>query len=324
MTDRASVAALTESAASSSEPWSQVSLWAAEQTTADAVTRANLLDLACSDIPLRDSLRSLPSKAVVTQGGSRPVVSRPRILDLTSLWAGPLCTQLLGRCGAIVTKIESVHRPDGVRRGSPTFFHALHRDQTTITLDLASPSGRGKLHDLIVESDLVIESSRARAMEQLGFRASDYVDAGITWMSITAHGRSSNRIGFGDDVAMGEGLFALDGNEPIPSGDALADPLTGVFAAAVASHYLNADQAHLIDVSMSAVCLNAARGGAAEHTVWAPPGNIVGRRRGWSLPDRETGPRVDLTPCEGPKVRTPCSGRRHEQTLPTYRQVVAL
>ena len=58
--------------------------------------------------------------------------------------------------------------------------------------------------------------------------------SGATWVSITAAGRASERVGFGDDVAAGAGLVAADaGGSPMFCGDAIADPLTGLFAAAL-------------------------------------------------------------------------------------------
>ena len=54
-------------------------------------------------------------------------------------------------------------------------------------------------------------------------------------MSITASGRDSPRVGFGDDVAAGAGLVACDqAGQPVFCGDALADPLTGLAAAELA------------------------------------------------------------------------------------------
>ena len=51
--------------------------------------------------------------------------SQLRVVDLSSLWAGPLCSHLLQRCGYAVTKVESRHRPDGARFGNPNFFAEL-------------------------------------------------------------------------------------------------------------------------------------------------------------------------------------------------------
>ena len=52
---------------------------------------------------------------VVTPRAGKPI----EVIDLSSLWAGPLCSHLLHRCGYSVTKVESQQRPDGARFGNP-------------------------------------------------------------------------------------------------------------------------------------------------------------------------------------------------------------
>ncbi len=60
---------------------------------------------------------------------------RPRVVDLSSLWAGPLCAHLLHLCGAEVIKVESVHRPDGARRGNRGFYALLNQGKRSVALD---------------------------------------------------------------------------------------------------------------------------------------------------------------------------------------------
>jgi hypothetical protein len=86
-------------------------------------------------------------------------------------------------------------------------------------------------------------------------------------LSITARGRDADAIGFGDDVAAAAGLVVADGDELLPCGDALADPLTGVCAAATAAAALLAERARLIDVSMLHIAAEAAAGAPEDHAV---------------------------------------------------------
>jgi hypothetical protein len=247
--------------------WSAAERWAARVTTTDAVERAQLLGLASSAIteaPVRERERD---PVLVSSGSSRRTPEHPRIVDLTSLWAGPLCAHLLGLAGAVVVKVESSRRPDGARNGPRDFFDLLHHGHTMLSLDFASDAGRAELRHVIETADLVLEASRPRALRQLGIDAEEMVDSGVSWLSITARGRASNTIGFGDDVAAGAGFFVLDQGEILPLGDALADPLTGVVAAAAASEALVVDHARLIDVSMHDVCVAAAEGSAEPHAV---------------------------------------------------------
>ncbi len=105
---------------------------------------------------------------------------------------------------------------------------------------------------LVRAADIVIESSRPRALARFGLDAEAAAAAGTTWVSITAYGRASDRVGFGDDVAAGAGLVARDADGlPVFVGDAIADPLTGLTAAAAAA-CAPADGA-LLDIAMSHV-----------------------------------------------------------------------
>ena len=59
-----------------------------------------------------------------------------RVVDLSSLWAGPLCGQLLAAAGADVVKVESTARPDGARQGPAAFFDLLNGVKRSVALDL--------------------------------------------------------------------------------------------------------------------------------------------------------------------------------------------
>ena len=91
-----------------------------------------------------------------------------RVVDLTALWAGPLCGDLLARGGAQVVKVESLGRPDGARRGPAAFFDQLNAHKRSVALDFTTTGGRARLAGLLVAADVVLESSRPRALDQLG------------------------------------------------------------------------------------------------------------------------------------------------------------
>ena len=115
----------------------------------------------------------------------------PLVIDLSSLWAGPLCGHLLQHCGATVVKVESTARPDGARRGPAVFFDLLNTGKTSVALDFADARGREQLRALLARADIVIEASRPRALRQLGVRAEDIIEQnpGLTWISISGYGR---------------------------------------------------------------------------------------------------------------------------------------
>lgn len=184
--------------------------------------------------------------------------SRLGVIDLSSLWAGPLCTRLLAEAGAYVVKVESVTRPDGGRIGSPAFYERLNEQKTHVTVDLSTAAGVDQLRHLISNADVVVESTRPRGLQQLGIDATDFLQAddGLrVWASITGYGRSSNRVAFGDDAAVAGGLVAPG---PRFMGDAIADPLTGLRAAAAIFEALRSDDPCLLDIAMAGIAREVA------------------------------------------------------------------
>jgi crotonobetainyl-CoA:carnitine CoA-transferase CaiB-like acyl-CoA transferase len=178
------------------------------------------------------------------------------VVDLSGMWAGPVCARVLGLVGMRVVKVESTGRPDGARAGNVRFFDWLHGGHESVALDLASASGRAALARLVAAADVVIESSRPRALVQLGIDAEAVVAArpGVTWVSITGYGRdgeAGQRVAFGDDAAVAAGLVAYDDEGlPVFCGDAIADPITGLSAAAGALASIAAGGGHLVEVPM--------------------------------------------------------------------------
>lgn len=194
---------------------------------------------------------------VAVVGGARPGADPERpitLVDLSGLWAGPLCGHLLGRVGARVVKVESTRRPDGARSGDAGFFDLLNAGKASVTFDHATTAGRAELRSLVEVADVVISSSRARAIEQLGLDPDAFLAAGTdrVWVAITGHGWASNRVGFGDDAAAAAGLVAWgDDGRPRFAADAIADPLCGALAAAHALRCWQQGGRWFVDVSLA-------------------------------------------------------------------------
>ena len=222
---------------------------------------AALLGSAPRPPPLPWSMDRLGDPAPAT--GRHPVV-----VDFSAMWAGPLCAHLLGRCGLHVVKVEDTRRPDGARRGDPWLFDRLHRHHDQVALDFGSASGHRVLRSLVDSADVVIESSRPRALAGLGFDPGEFlgVRAGRTWVSITGYGRSgprSNWVAFGDDAAVAGGLVGRSAaRSPVFCADAIADPVTGLAAATGALASWAHGGGHLVDCSMEASSAFAVGGGA--------------------------------------------------------------
>jgi hypothetical protein len=220
------------------------------------------------DLPLRaECVRPLDAHQT-----GRPPTADPMtlagavVVDLSSLWAGPLCGQLLAAAGARVIKVESVARPDGARQGPQAFFDLLNGVKRSVALDLGTPDGRHDLERLIRGADVVIESARPRALEQMGIFAADVLRQPTgprVWASVTSHGRSpalAARVAFGDVAAVAGRLVARDERGPCFLADAVADPLTGLVAAAAISAALAAGGRWLLDAAMAPIAAAAAAG----------------------------------------------------------------
>ena len=182
----------------------------------------------------------------------------PLVVDLSSLWAGPLCSHLLQAAGARVIKVESEQRLDGARTGSADFFALLNAGKDSVVVDFNSASGRQTLRQLLSMADIVIEGSRPRAMAQLGIDAQSFVEQrpGMIWVSLTGYGRlepRANWVAFGDDAAVAAGLL-VNGpgadDAPLFCGDALCDPLTGMHAAVAAMAFWHRGEGGLLDINL--------------------------------------------------------------------------
>jgi crotonobetainyl-CoA:carnitine CoA-transferase CaiB-like acyl-CoA transferase len=102
-------------------------------------------------------------------------LSGVRILDLTSVVAGPLATQMLGDMGADVIKIESPEgdapRHTGPARspGMAALFMGLNRSKRSLVLDLKIDAAKEALWRLIAIADVLVHSMRPQAISRLGF-----------------------------------------------------------------------------------------------------------------------------------------------------------
>lgn len=186
------------------------------------------------------------------------------VVDLSSMWAGPLCGNLLTMAGAQVVKVESSARPDGARFGPQGFFDLLHAGQRSVAIDMRSPADRAALWALMRRADVVIDSSRPRALRQLGLSFDRLRDDGWcgVWLAITAHGLdgvNEMRVGFGDDAAVAGGLVAYHDDVPLFCADAVADPSTGLLGAVAVCEALAAGKGGRIAVSLAATAAHLAR-----------------------------------------------------------------
>ena len=252
------------------DPWPAVCDAAATLSAADLDERAAWLGLPFAAVgsvaPCRGDVFDLPVEAACLREDGRGArrLEGATVVDLSSLWAGPLCGQLLAAAGAHVVKVESTARPDGARRGPAPFFDLLNGAKHSVAVDLAAVAGRCDFARLIGAADVVIESARPRALAQMGIDVeAELGRAGgpCVWLSITSHGRRAergHRVGFGDVAAAAGGLVAHDGGGPCFLADAVADPLAGLVAAAAVGEALAAGGHWLIDAALAPMAASVA------------------------------------------------------------------
>lgn len=230
--------------------WEAVRAALATQTSDDIIEQAGWLGLAVA-APRGDGQPVAPGREL-SLGGPRTPTARPLVVDLSSLWAGPLAASLLGEAGARVIKVEGRGRSDGARHGPAAFFDLLNHNKECVTVDFNDREDRRFLRRLLISADLVIEASRPRVMDQLAIDPAQFALSGVSWLSLTAHGRTGDdamRVGFGDDAAVAGGLW-VDGETPCFVADAVADPIAGVAGAALGAELLAKDRSAVVEVPL--------------------------------------------------------------------------
>jgi CoA-transferase family III len=248
--DVAALPALMEVEAVTGDPWAVLSRWTATRSTDDVLDRARLLDIAAAGLG-EAAAESPTARYCGTSVGPRRADGL-LVADLSSLWAGPLCGQLLARAGAVVVKVESPSRPDGTRRGEPAFFDWMNAGKLSYCVDFDSE--RDGLHRLLGAADIVIEGSRPAALRRRGLSAEDLAGrAGRIWLRISGYRDQPDRPAFGDDAAVAGGLVGGGADGPVFCGDAIADPLTGLEAARAVGESLRRGGGEVVEVSMAQV-----------------------------------------------------------------------
>ncbi|MER6527432.1 CoA transferase [Streptomyces sp. NPDC001508] len=150
-----------------------------------------------------------------------------RVLDLATLFAGPLAATLLGDFGAEVVKVEHPAKPDPSRGHGPAkdgvglWWKLLGRNKRTVTLDLSKPGGRATLLRLAATADVVIENFRPGTLEKwdLGWEELSAVNPRLVLTRVTAFGQFgpyARRPGFGTLAEAMSGFAAITGEPDAP------------------------------------------------------------------------------------------------------------
>lgn len=246
--DVAAVPALVQTDEAACDPWPTLRRWAATQPLCAIVERATLLDIPAAG--LGEAAAAPPRTR--PRGGRGPArdITGLLVADLSSMWAGPLCGQLLASAGATVVKVERPDRPDGTRGGNRAFFDWVNGQKLSYCVDFDGQAD--ELRELLTAADVVIEGSRPAALARRRLGPDDVQPGrGRIWLRI--NGYDDARPAFGDDAAVGGGLVGVAADGPVFCGDAIADPLTGLEAMRAVAESLGRGGGELIEVSMAAV-----------------------------------------------------------------------
>jgi succinate---hydroxymethylglutarate CoA-transferase len=178
-------------------------------------------------------------------GGSRGPLDGLRVLDLTRILAGPLCTMMLGDMGAEVIKVEPPGTGDDTRTWGPPFagtesayFLGINRNKRSITLNMAVKAGQEILASLIRQCDVLVENFKVGTLEKWGFDDA-WLEAHaprVIRCSITGYGSTGPKAGLPgyDFILQAEsGLMSICGDasgEPMKYGVAIVDICTGMLA----------------------------------------------------------------------------------------------
>jgi succinate--hydroxymethylglutarate CoA-transferase len=177
--------------------------------------------------------------------GSAGALEGLRVLDLTRILAGPLCTQTLGDMGADVVKVEPPGAGDDTRTWGPPFiggesayFLGVNRNKRSLTLNMAVKSGQEILARLVKRSDVLVENFKLGTLEKWGV-TNDWLEKNaprVIRCSITGYGSSGPDAalpGYDFILQAESGLMSICGEPdgmPTKYGVAIVDVVTGLYA----------------------------------------------------------------------------------------------
>ena len=199
-------------------------------------------------MPAEPSNRTMPDQTdagrAMTTTEARPAgpLAGLRVLDLSRMVAGGLTGMLLADFGADVVKVEQPGVGDPLRQwttgGEPDWWKVYARNKRLITLNLKAAEGRDLLRQLVLRSDVMIESFVPGTLEKmgLGWAVLHGWHPGLILLRISGWGQDgpgSARPGFGTLVEAASGFAAMNGEPggpPIVPSFPLADMSSGLYA----------------------------------------------------------------------------------------------
>jgi crotonobetainyl-CoA:carnitine CoA-transferase CaiB-like acyl-CoA transferase len=169
-----------------------------------------------------------------------------RVLDLSRVLAGPLCTMTLGDLGADVIKVERPGTGDDTRTWGPpwargpegeesAYYLCCNRNKRSILADLKTTEGVARVRGLAREADVLVENFAPGTLERagLGYDLLSADNPGLVFCTITGYGQEgpeAGRPGYDFAVQARSGWMSITGEpsgEPVKVGVAVVDVLSG-------------------------------------------------------------------------------------------------
>ncbi len=233
-----------------------------------------------------------------------------RVLEISTMMAGPYAATLLGDLGADVIKVESRRGDDSrhlgpERDGEHSAFLSLNRSKRGILLDLERGDAREAFGRLVATADVVITNVREPALSKLGldYEAVRRHRSDIIWVGVTAFGADgpyAGRPGIDFLVQGYGGLLALTGepdSEPVRVTIPLIDTLTSVLVTTAALAALHSrsltGEGQRIDISLLDALIHAQAAGLGSYLVTGEETPRTGNRSLYFAPSGIYGTRDD-------------------------------
>ncbi len=189
-----------------------------------------------------------------------------RVVDASTVLAGPSCARYLADFGADVIKVERPGTGDGTRAmfrrhpddGVTYFWKLLGRGKRSIVLDLKSDEGRDHMLALCASADVLVENFRPGTLERLGLGPDVLLAANpdLVITRVTGFGQTgpyAGRAGFATLAEAMSGFAALSGEPdgaPLLPPIALTDEITGLAAAFATMVALHSGVGQVVDVNL--------------------------------------------------------------------------
>ncbi len=217
-----------------------------------------------------------------------------RVLDVSTILAGPLCCQILGDFGAEVIKIEHPTMGDSMRGhgeskgGVPIWWKEISRNKRTLALSLSTVDGADIFRKLVTKADVVVENFRPGTLERWGLGPDVLlsINPGLVLLRLTGFGQSgpySARPGFGTLAEAMSGFAHLTGESdgpPTLPAFGLADSIAGIAASSAVlmalRHRDATGEGQVIDMSILEPIMTSVGPGP---TVYQQLG-LIGQRNG--------------------------------------------